>query len=80
MISTLGIRDAENLAKASQPGATKVDVFVDGEKVDQLLTDGPLKEGMQLESDAISHALEGRRVVNIYFQASTVNVHTEPDE
>jgi hypothetical protein len=80
MISTLGIRDAENLAKASKPGATKVDVFVDGEKVDELFTEGPLREGMQLESDMISHALEGRRVVNISFSGNMVTVSTEPED
>jgi len=79
MISTLGIKDAEDQEKASSSEYFKVDVFIDGEKVDELFTKGPPKEGMQLESDKISLALQGRRVINIFFSGSMVTVATEPE-
>lgn len=79
MISTIEIRDAENLSKAGNSEYTKVDVFIDGAKVDVLFTKGPPKEGMQLESDKISSALEGRRVINIFFSGNMVTVSTEPE-
>jgi hypothetical protein len=76
MISILGIQDAENFAKAEWP---KVNVYIDGEKVDTLSTKEPIREGMELESEAISRALEGRRVVNMAFSGNMVTVFTEPE-
>jgi len=55
-------------------------VFIDGELVDTIVTDEHPHEGMELESDAITRALEGRRVINTFFAGRAVNVQTEPDE
>jgi hypothetical protein len=76
MISTLGISDAEEFEKATWP---KVDVFVDGVKVDTLAINGPLKEGTKIESEAISRSLEGRQVINIAFSGNMVSVFTAPE-
>jgi len=76
MISTLGIRDAKDFEESSWP---KVHIYIDGEKVDTLATNEPIREGMELESEAISQALEGRRVINIAFSGDMVSVFTEPE-
>jgi hypothetical protein len=77
MISTLGIHDAEESDKATWP---KVDVFVDGVKVDTLSINGPLREGTEIESEAISRALEGRQIINIAFSGNMVTVITGPEK
>ena len=76
MTSTLGIRGAKN---TEEPEYTKVDVYINGEKVDSLIIVGSLKRGIELESEAISRALEGRQVINIFFLENTVTIHTEPE-
>jgi hypothetical protein len=62
-----------------RPGATRVEVIIDEEMVDTLITDEAPHEGMELESEAISRALEGRRVVGIFFLGNRVTVRTESE-
>ncbi len=83
MISILGIHDEEEAerTKASREKTTpfNVDVYIDGKKVDTVITLGPPEEGTELESFEITRALEGRRVVNISFSGSVVFVTTESE-
>ena len=55
----------------------EVNIYIDGKKVDCLTTSAPLEEGMKLESEAITLALQGRKVINISFSGTMVNVSTE---
>jgi hypothetical protein len=70
------MRDADAFEESTWP---KVTVYIDGEKVDTLVTKEPIREGMELGSEAISRALEGRRVVNMAFSGNMVTVFTEPE-
>ncbi len=76
MISEHNIRDALAVKRVEY---RHVDVIIDSKKVDTLKVVGALHPGMILDTDAINEALQGRRVVDLFFTGEIVNVVTEPE-
>ena len=77
MINQLHINDALAVKRVE---SRLVDIIVDGEKIDTFRVVGALHAGLELDSDAVDAALQGRTVVDIFFTGEIVNVVTEPEE